>query len=301
MPRPSSLSRAQTQIAAWFNEAGPSAYTEQELANILREKRHSWSLAASVRLADFVKFLERSTDMRVFRFKVEAYDRKADRYVWGTRSPYLIALSLKARSYLSHGTAARLHNLLKQKRGPLYLNVEQSPKPPPTGGLSQDSINRAFSREQRQSNYIFKCGALAVTMLSGKHTEQLAVEKMQGEHGEHLDVTNLERTLIDITVRPSYAGGIDNVVSAYKLARGRLSVDKMFTILNQLSYSYPYHQSIGFLMEVAGYANADLQKAREYPFEFDFHLVHGSKENLYSEAWRIFYPSRIKVRRRSNF
>jgi hypothetical protein len=40
-----------------------------------------------------------------------------------------------------------------------------------------------------------------------------------------IPVTNLERTLIDITVRPDYAGGVQNVLDAFRIARAAFGAD----------------------------------------------------------------------------
>ena len=65
------------------------------------------------------------------------------------------------------------------------------------------------------------------------------------EHGP-LRFTNLERTLIDATVRPVYAGGVFEVRKAYELAKEKVSVNRLAALLQKLDYTYPYHQAIGF-------------------------------------------------------
>ena len=49
-------------------------------------------------------------------------------------------------------------------------------------------------------------------------TNALGVIEIQGSEDETLKVTGIERTLIDIAVRPVYAGGVFEVLKAYKLA-----------------------------------------------------------------------------------
>jgi hypothetical protein len=48
---------------------------------------------------------------------------------------------------------------------------------------------------------------LTVTMLSGKHSGKLGVESIVAPNGRSFSATNLERTLVDLTVRPAYVGG----------------------------------------------------------------------------------------------
>ncbi len=70
-------------------------------------------------------------------------------------------------------------------------------------------------------------------MLNGMHTGNLGVIKMSGPDGEKLKITDVERTLIDITVRPEYAGGIHEVLKAYRLAKDKVSVNKLVAILEK--------------------------------------------------------------------
>jgi predicted transcriptional regulator of viral defense system len=97
-------------------------------------------------------------------------------------------------------------------------------------------------------------------------------------------VTNLERTLIDIAVRPFYSGGVHKVLEAYKRAAERVSVEQMATMLQTLDYTYPYHQAIGFYLERSGYYDdASIKLFHEFPKEFDFYLANGMKSTAYSK------------------
>lgn len=86
---------------------------------------------------------------------------------------------------------------------------------------------------------------------------------MKGPDGKDVDVTDLERTLIDVVVRPAYAGGINQVAQAYKQAAHRVDVDHMIKLLKNMQYVYPYHQSIGFLLERAGRTEEECRKLKK--------------------------------------
>jgi hypothetical protein len=60
--------------------------------------------------------------------------------------------------------------------------------------------------------------------------------------------------------------------------------------LQKLSYTYPYHQAIGFYLERAGYNPAQLDLLRRFPMEFDFYLTHQTKEKEYVKEWRLYVP-----------
>ena len=75
------------------------------------------------------------------------------------------------------------------------------------------------------------------------------------------------------------------------MAQERVPVNRLVAYLRRLDYVYPYHQAIGFYMDrAANYRPAQLKLLSEFPFEFDFYLVHGLKEHEYSAKWRLFHP-----------
>jgi hypothetical protein len=156
MPRPSRLTLAKSEIFAHFTKVGPRAYAKAELNQILTNHTGKWRLVKSTNVNDFITFLQKSGGIKTYEFHADAYDKTIIRYAWGSVSPSALALSLKTRGYLSHGSAVRLHNLTNWKMKMDYLNVEQSPKPNPRGGLTQNALDKAFSRKQRQSNYTFR-------------------------------------------------------------------------------------------------------------------------------------------------
>jgi hypothetical protein len=294
MARPSSLNIAKSDILKHFTDGSDKIYSEKGLAQIFSAKRSDWNLAKSTKASDFISFLKKHGDLKSHQFHSEHYHRNITRYSWGKASPYELALSLKQRSYLCHATAVTLHGLVKLSPKIIYLNVEQSPKSSGSGALTQDGIDRAFSGKQRQSNLIYKHNASSIVMIAGKNTKCLGVEEIVGPASEPLLVTNLERTLIDIVVRPAYSDGPSKVLKAYRAAKDRVSVNRLLTILNTLNYVYPYHQSIGFLMQRAGYSKEGIDQLRGIGLEHDFYLAHGLQQPGYDKGWRLFYPKDLK-------
>lgn len=290
MPKPNRLVLAKDAILLTFSNAPKKVYFKGQLADVLLHNRRIWHLADHTTAADFISFLMDHGKLQVREFRSETYGKTITRYSWGNASPLELAQSINARGYLCHATAAMLHGLAKLSTKMIYLNVEQSAKPSSDGPLTQDGIARAFSGKQRQSNLIYTHDGVSVVMISGKNTNRLGIEGLAGPKSESLQVTNLERTLIDIIVRPAYGGGISHVLKAYRAGKDRVSVNQLITILKKLDYLYPYHQPIGFVMQKAGYPKKDCRKLRALGVDKDFYLTHGLHEPAYSEDWRLFYP-----------
>ncbi len=212
------------------------------------------------------------------------------RYAVGDPSPFELAQSLRGGAYLSHASAVSLLGLNDQIPKTLYGNKEQSPKPVPTTPLSQERLDRAFRGSPRRSNYFYRHAEYHFVLLSGKNTQDFGVEAMTGPHGEPLRVTNLERTLLDIAVRPIYAGGVYQVLEAYRTAADRLSVSGLLEALKKLDYVYPYHQVLGFYLEKAGLPAEKTKPFRDLGLEWDFYLTHGLRDFEHVPSWRLYVP-----------
>jgi AbiEi antitoxin C-terminal domain len=290
MPRPlSRIEIAKPDIVKLFDENPKRVYTKAEIARVLASNRGFWRLTQGTGVNSFVSFLMEKSRMVELQLASASYPGFV-RYAWGEVTAHQIALSIKPRSYLSHGTAVSLHGLTDQIPKTIFVNQEQSPKPAPSGELTQGSIDRAFSNQQRRSAYILEHGQLRIVLLNGKNTGNLGVVKVSGALQEELDVTSVERTLIDIAVRPIYAGGVFQVLEAYKNAKDRISVNTLIATLKKLNYVYPYHQVIGFYMERAGYAEKRYGRLKKLGLNFDFYLTYGMKESELDRHWRLHYP-----------
>jgi hypothetical protein len=287
------LRGAKSSITEFFENSGKRVYTVGGLRELLVQHRERWNIPASVTTTRFIRFLVENTKLELATLESRDYKR-IDRYVWGTASPYALGLSISNDSYLSHATAVFLHALTDQIPNIVYVNREQSSKPKPTQALTQESLNRAFANKQRRSNYIFRNNEWQFVVLAGKQTGRLGVVAMPSPLGEALQVTGLERTLIDAAVRPDYVGGVYQALEAYKSAKSKMSVNVLMATLKKLDYLYPYHQVIGFYMQKAGYEQARWDRLKKLPLDFDFYLAHDIREKAYNQDWRLFVPKGLE-------
>ncbi|MGF1657613.1 MAG: hypothetical protein ACFCU3_11630 [Verrucomicrobiales bacterium] len=276
------------EITKLLDHSPKRVYRTGELGKLLSENRANWKSVAHWSQPKFIRFLVEQTPLSQVTLESEHYSDEK-RYIWREATEYELALSFRHGAYLTHATAIFLHGLNDEIPGTVYVNHEQSPKPR-GGTLTQESIDRAFKSPQRLSKYVFRHGLKKILVINGKHTGRLGVIQRTGPAEEHLEVTNVERTLIDSAVRPAYAGGIFQVLEAFKRARQVVSVETIVATLKQLDYVYPYHQAIGFYMEKAGYDEASLLKLENLGIKFDFYASYGLKKTMHHKRWRLFYP-----------
>lgn len=284
------LQKAKPDIISFFNASDTHVFSYSLLNRVLNINRYHWKLSASIYLKKFVEFL--LNEIKFEEIILEFPHVKIKRYLWNKPSIFEITLSLYPKAYLSHYSAVFLHNLSEQIPKTIYLNLEQTIKPRQKERLEQGRINTAFKNKQRMSNNVATYKEYKLCVLNGKYTDNLGVVEISGMQKEKLFVTNLERTLIDIVVRPAYSGGVFEVLNAYRLASDKISINKLAATLKQLDYIYPYHQAIGFYLEKAGVYRAEQINFFKNKFKtvYDFYLTHGMKEMAYSENWHLYYP-----------
>jgi predicted transcriptional regulator of viral defense system len=287
--RISRLKIAKRDIQNHLENLPTSMLTRTQIDRILFENREFWRVSVSTTVQNFIDFLLKETKLKIIKLKFPS--RTMDRYIWGSASTFEIVSSLKPDSYFTHYTAVYLHELTEQIPKTIYLNFEQLPKYRVDKELVQQRIDFAFKKPWRVSQNKALYKGHNVCILNGMFTGKLGVVETSSPYGEKISVTNIERTLIDITVRPIYSGGIFEVLKAYKLAKGRVSVNKLAAMLKKLNYLYPYHQAIGFYLEKAGvYGSTQINLIQKIDRKYDFYLTHQMKDISYSKKWRLYFP-----------
>ena len=289
--RRTKLARGEPELIERLSRSDQLVYSPHQLTELFRAMRERGIYSKQASYKDFLGFVLRRGHLTQIALTAPHYDETLLRFCRGQAEALDIGASLRSSAYFSHSTAAYLNGLTTTLPNALYLNLEQSAKPKSDSNqLNQESLDRAFSGNQRQSRLFYTHEKLTVTMLSGKKTGRLAVESIAASTGRSFSATNLERTLIDLTVRPAYAGGIQAVLECFRTARPRVSIEKLLQILDQLDYVYPYAQAIGFSAQRAGFATDDLKLLQNRITPLKFYLAHGMKNPTYDETWRIHRP-----------
>jgi len=287
------------QIKTTFEESDIHIWSRAILLQLIKENLETWTIERASKEKDeidsppmtptqILNWLVKETPLQIIKLGFPYRD--VTRYVWENATTYEIIQSVDQQGYFSHYTAMQVHGLTDQIPKSVYFNVEQ----PATGGggsLTQGGIDRAFKGKCRVTNNVIKFRDWTIHKINGQNTGRLGVTSLRMDDGSAIEVTNIERTLIDIAVRPIYCGGIAEVANAYREAADKVSGNRLTTYLKSLNYTYPYHQVIGYYMDKAGnYKDSQMKRLREMPIEFDFYLTYQIKNPAYNRNWRLHTP-----------
>ncbi len=288
------LTKLRAMTAETLTGAPGSVFTQTQISSFLEKLKSNDEELTSVSLSSFIKFL--LDEPFLSETRLDFPHRSLLRFLKSNEDANLfeLAQSLAPHGYLSHRSAIEIHGLSKKNSQTFYVNEEQTPKPENSSDMQQSNIDRSFRKSPRVSNNFISIEGNKFYVLNGKNTKNAGAIDYELPNGAIVRVTGVERTLIDIVVRPFYAGGVEEVITAYQRAISKINPDLMIKLLARCHHAYPYHQAIGFYMERAGgYEKDVIQIFGNMPRDYDFYLDNKMKDPNYSEKWRIYYPREL--------
>lgn len=285
---------AKPDIVKAFEAMSP-VLRRREVAATFNRNREFWRLAKGTSLTSFISFMTDTTPLKEARFPFP--QREVTGYVWGDLPLLEVLLALVDGSFYSHYTAMRIHGLTEQVPKTIFFNHEKSSR---LGGdtdapYEQEAIDNAFSKPPRTSKNEIAVDDQRIVFLQSANQNSLGIVSGEvnfgGERSLRLRYTNLERTLIDIAVRPFYAGGVFEVAKAFENAKHlKISVNTMASMFKRMELGYPYHQAIGYYLERARFNPSRVELFRKMPMERDFYLTHQMGKTRFIPAWRLHVP-----------
>lgn len=282
-----SFKRAESKISFFISKHPYHGFSIVNLRDIFISKSEEWNIAAYRTIYDFINFLLEEDILVELKLSKE---KKI--YIKPGYSNFNISKAIKKNSYLAYFSAVSIHGLTLQIPKVIYSCVDRIYHRISTSELKQENIDKAFSKPQRVSNnfYIYNSFKFYFFEKKIEHTEVGVIHDAEND----IKYTDLERTLIDIAIKPMYAGGVFEVLEAFKSAKERLDVSKMKDYLSQLNYIYPYDQVIGFYLECAEYNINQINVFYKKEKQLSFYLTHNIVNKEFSEKWKIYYPLGFK-------
>jgi len=263
-----------------------------QIKEMLNKCRKDWDGINPIKSTEFFSFIE--DNKLVKKVEMNFPNRKETRYLTKKISDYKILLSLSPDTYFSHLTAAYFNDLIQKEPNTLYVNTEQSRKKTYASVLEQGSIDIAFRNPARISKNFIELNGKTIYHINSKYSECLGVVSNPDKiKNVELKYTDLERTLVDMTVRPQYSGGVKNVLEVFKRAAEKIDVEKILTYLKKLNYAYPYQQCIGFYLQRVDFDETKLKNFKGIGMEFNFYCCNEIQQPAYSEEWKLYYPKSL--------
>ena len=289
--RKESFKSAEQKIRDYLYKDNLKAYTVVDIAEIFESNRQEWKIAEYRRRGHFTQFLDDQGILKENKFKHQNTGSIKQIYTEQDASPFDIGLTIKKDGYLSNYSAMQIHQLTLQIPKTIYVSFPKNYSPPANSFgniLKQDAIDKALSNPQRITSEVYRSETDNIRFYfiqKGFIEKNLGIISKDGKK-----YTDLERTLIDIAIRPAYSGGVFEVLTAFETAKGIVDTERLNKYLIKLNYLYPYHQLIGFYMDKAGYDEKQIAPFRAKISNYDFYLTYNMSNKLYNDKWNMYYP-----------
>lgn len=282
-----SFKKAKNQISHFISEHSYHGFSIVNLRDIFYSKKEEWKIAEYRNIHHFISFLLEEGILIELNLSHEKTI-----YIKPGYNNFNISKAIKKDSYLAYFSAVSIHNLTLQIPKVIYSCVDRIYTNFKRTEITQERIDKSFSKPQRVSNNFYTYNSFKFYFFEKKieNTEIGVVHDTKND----IKYTDLERTLIDIAIKPMYAGGVFEVLEAFKSSKEHLDVSKMKYYLDQLNYIYPYDQVIGFYLECAGYNINQINVFYKKEKEFYFYLTHNIANKEFSKKWKLYYPLGFK-------
>lgn len=276
-------------LETYFDNQSYKAYNYYQFFRIFEKEKRDWGLKKSDSSDRAITYVVSQGIFKLHHF-FDSKGKQQHIYSYQINEDYSILSGIKFGCYFAYASAMKFHKLTFKADKPIYITSERQSYEPVrrNNKMTQNSIGEAFNADPKQSTNINYYKKKPVIVINGKRTDKLGVIP-------HIDgnscyyYTDLERTLIDIVVRPVYAHGPKGVLKAFKKAKDRVNLEKLKNYLKELNYVYPYQQCIGYYLDKAGYKSNQSNIFME-DFKYDFYLIHGMEYPKYDKKWKLYYP-----------
>lgn len=289
--RVQTLNNAYPEISNYFYNQKIRAYSTSDLQNIFYTNQQEWKLSTRTTYKKFVKFLTKKGKLFSVK-KLVHIETGSEKFIYLmiNGNTYDIACAIKKKGYLSYLTALVIHELTLQIPKTIYISEEIHKVSQKKNIIEQKGIDLAFSKEQRTTTNIYRDEAENIRFaLIEKQSNNINIGIIK-DNSFLYPVSNIERTLIDCVVRPQYSGGIFSVLEAFRIAINIVDTDKINLYLDQLNYSYPYHQLIGFYLDKAGCDRNRLLPFLNKVSSLNFYMTYNLTNKTLDPKWKIYYP-----------
>ena len=212
-------------------------------------------------------------------------------------NPLELTMGFFEKGYLCFGSALFWNGLSPQVPKTFYIAKER-PVPGPKRKLpvlDEFTMQEQFMKAPRVSNKVCTLNDYTYVLVERDYSNRAGVVSKTVPFGGKdvtIDLTNLERTLIDCVMSPHYSGGPSAIVQAFELAKPKLHVSTLIEMYKKLSLAFPYWQRIGLLLEkVASVKTAEDWRAKFGKPKMKFYFDKNYRLSWdFDESWQIYYP-----------
>ena len=259
-----------------------NSYSFSDIAALLSKVKEDGLVSRSMTAS---KFYDRLVDIGLLSFSVFIDGAYLTRYSFHKDIPdETLLLSLKKRAFLSMSSSLNYQGLSSYRDDFVFISQEQSPKEDYNHSkLTQEAIDNAFSKDYRRTKKVGKYNNKHIVFLEPKNTKEFGVIEING-----IKVSSVSRALVEMVVNVQYFRNTKELISVFKKIKSNIDIDEVFDIVEKFDFIYPYHQSIGYILEKIGFKREKLYKFKECVSKLNFYTDKKQDNYKYIAYWKMY-------------
>lgn len=258
--------------------------THSQLSSFLEKFKEDGIIAKNLY---FSKFLLKLIDLGLQQHTVLIKGISKTRYTFDSNlDVYAFVDSFEKYGFFSMNTALNIQGISNFKSDFIFYSNEQPPKDYYTNDilLSQENIDKAFSKDYRYTHKRAKYLDKSIVILNPKHTSEVGVIEYKG-----FKVSSINRAFVEMIVNLQYFKSFDIVVESFKSLKKDLNIDKIYHIIDEFEFIYPYFQLFGFALEKLGFKKNELNKFSDNIEDLKFYTQKSLEKYDFDTYWNIYY------------
>lgn len=259
-------------------------YSSKELRILMNKLKDDGYIAKSL---NFNTFYNRLVENGLKQEIVTINENNIVRYFFNKNLDiFQKSLALKKGSFLSMSTALNYQELSTFSDNFIYISKEQPDKyiQFEKNNLTQEKINIAFKKDYRRTKSFGKIEDKYVVLLSPKYTGNYGVIKYKG-----VMVSSINRALVEMIVNIQYFKSSQKIIEAFKPIKNKIMLEKVYNVVENFDFIYPYYQCVGFYLEKIGFNKDELKSFTHKISTYDFYTEKNLSSYSYDEFWKMYY------------
>lgn len=235
----------------------------------------------------YSKFLLKLIDLGLQQHTVLIKGVSKTRYTFHERlDEYAFVDSFEKNGFFSMSTALNIQGYSSFNDNFIFYSNEQPSKEEYSSkeALSQESIDKAFSKEYRYTHKRVKYLDKSIVLLNPKHTNEIGVINFNG-----FKVSSINRAFVEMFVNLQYFKSFDTLLKVFEPLKNQLNQKQIFNIIKEFNFIYPYFQFFGFALEKLGFERDKLIEFSNEIQDLKFYTQKNLKKYTLDNYWNIYY------------
>ena len=257
--------------------------SNDSLMNLFREIKDRSLVSTNL---SYNKFFLKLLDEGLTQYSIKIRNIEKVRYTLEKNfNIYQFSKTLEKKSFFSMSTALNILNLTNERSDFVFVSKERATRLEfDSKTIKQENIDNAFSKKPRRTTAHNKIKEYSIVMLESNNTNEYEVINYNGYR-----VSSVNRVFVEAISNIQYFKNPDFLLKIFKEIKKELNLKKIYDVITNFGFIYPYYQLAGFYLERIGFKKDELVHFYNKRSNLNFYTHKNQLNYDYNEYWKIYF------------